>query len=384
MPSSKMTKMIGGVLYITILMLSGPVYADYTLNMTQSVTAVGHDVYDLHMLVLWIVTIVGVVVFAVIIYSLINHRKSKGASPANFHESAIVEFIWTIIPFVILVGIAVPATRTLLKMEDTVNPDLTIKVTGWQWMWEYEYLDNGVHFFSKLDKASNRARQRNSDTNPRSVNNYLLEVDNAMVVPVNKKVRILTTSNDVIHSWWVPALAVKRDAIPGYINASWFEATKTGVYRGQCAQLCGKGHGFMPIVVKVVGQDEYDLWVEKQKSMAIASADRANKIWNKAELMMRGKHVYHAFCVACHQANGRGIPGTYPALAGSKIATGPLDAHIDIVVNGKPGTAMQAFGAQLNAADIAAVISFERNAFGNNTGDIVQPSKIMARPAETN
>ena len=384
MPSSKMTKMIGGVLYITISMLSGPVYADYTLNMTQSVTAVGHDIYDLHMLVLWIVTIVGVVVFAVIIYSLINHRKSKGASPANFHESAIVEFIWTIIPFVILVGIAVPATRTLLKMEDTVNPDLTIKVTGWQWMWEYEYLDNGVHFFSKLDKASNRARQRNSDTDPRSVNNYLLEVDNAMVVPVNKKVRILTTSNDVIHSWWVPALAVKRDAIPGYINASWFEATKTGVYRGQCAQLCGKGHGFMPIVVKVVGQDEYDLWVEKQKSMAIASADRANKIWNKAELMTRGKHVYHAFCVVCHQANGRGIPGTYPALAGSKIATGPLDAHIDIVVNGKPGTAMQAFGTQLNATDIAAVISYERNAFGNNTGDIVLPSQIMIRPAETN
>jgi cytochrome c oxidase subunit 2 len=376
MPASKITKKLGSLLCMALTLLPGAVFADYKLNMAQSVTNVGKDVYDLHMLVLWIVTIVGIGVFAVIIYSLINHRKSKGVTPATFHESATVEFIWTVIPFIILVAIAVPATKTLLKIEDTSNPDLTIKVTGWQWKWEYEYLDNGVHFFSNLDKASNDARQRNSGQDPHSVKNYLLNVNNPIVVPVNKKVRILTTSNDVIHSWWVRDLAVKRDAIPGYINESWFKAEKTGVYRGQCAELCGKDHGFMPIVVHVVAENEYNDWVGKQKQAAAASAASAGKTWSKADLMKHGEAIYNSTCAACHQANGQGIPGVFPAIAGSKIATGPLDGHINIVENGKPGTAMQAFGTQLSAADVAAVVTFERNAFGNNTGDVVQPSQI--------
>lgn len=376
MPASKITKKLGSLLCMALVLIPGVVFADYGLNIPETVTSVGKEVYDLHMLVLWISTIIGVAVFAVIIYSLINHRKSKGVTPATFHESATVEFVWTIIPFIILVAIAVPATKVLLKIEDASNPDLTIKATGWQWKWEYEYLDNGVHFFSNLDKASNDARQRNSGVDPRSVENYLLEVDNPVVVPVNKKVRILTTSNDVIHSWWVRDLAVKRDAIPGYINESWFKAEKTGVYRGQCAELCGKDHGFMPIVVKVVSQGEYDSWVGQQKQIAAAAAATANQTWSKADLMKRGEEVYNASCAACHQANGQGIPGVFPAIAGSKIAVGPIDGHINIVVNGKPGTAMQAFGTQLTAADTAAVITFQRNAFGNSAGDVVQPSQI--------
>lgn len=242
MSASKTMKKIGSLLCAGLVLFPASVFADYKLNLTPSVTSVGRDIYDLHMLILWIVTVVGVAVFGVIIYSLINHRKSKGAVPAQFHESAMVEFIWTTIPFVILVAIAVPATKTLLLIEDNSNSDLTIKATAWQWKWEYDYLDSGVHFFSALDKASSDARKPNSGIDPRSVENYLLNVDNPIVVPVNKKVRILTTSNDVIHAWWVPELAVKRDAIPGFINESWFKAEKTGIYRGQCAELCGKDH----------------------------------------------------------------------------------------------------------------------------------------------
>lgn len=376
MPASKITKKLGSLLCMLLVLLPGAAFADYRLNMSHGITPVGKDIYHLHMLVLTIVTVVGIGVFAVIIYSLINHRKSKGATPATFHESATVEFIWTVIPFVILVAIAVPATSTLLEIENTSNPDLTIKVTGWQWKWEYEYLDNGVHFFSNLDEASREASARNSGKDPHNVDHYLLNVDNPVVVPVNKKVRILTTGNDVIHSWWVPDLAVKRDAIPGYINESWFKAEKIGIYRGQCAELCGKGHGFMPIVVKVVSQGDYDSWVGKQKQAAATAEAGAGKTWTKEELMAKGKKVYNSICAACHQPNGQGIPGVFPALAGSKVATGPVEAHLNIVLHGKPGTAMQAFSSQLSATDIAAVVTFERNSFGNNTGDVIQPSQI--------
>jgi cytochrome c oxidase subunit 2 len=369
-------KKLGSLLAIAALWGPSVASASYRLNMTESVTPVGKQIYDLHMLVLWIVTIVGIGVFGVIIYSMINHRKSKGAVAAQFHESTTVEVIWTLIPFVILVAIAVPATKTFLDLEDTSNPDLTIKATGWQWKWEYTYLDNGVHFFSKLDQASNEARQRNSGKDLTKVDHYLLNVDNPIVVPVNKKVRILTTSNDVIHSWWVPELGFKRDAIPGYINESWFKAEKEGTYRGQCAELCGQDHGFMPIVVQVVSEEKYADWVGQQKSAAQAAAAGANKTWSKAELMKHGEEIYNSTCAACHQANGQGIPGVFPAIAGSKIATGPVKDHIDIVVHGKAGTAMQAFGSQLNAVDLAAVVTFERNAFGNNTGDVIQPSQI--------
>jgi cytochrome c oxidase subunit 2 len=365
-------------LIITALLLSpGITLADYKLNMTEGVTSISRDAHDLHMLVLWIVTIVGVAVFGVIIYSLIYHRKSKGAVAAQFHESTTIEVIWTIIPLVILVLIAIPATKTLLEIEDTSNPDVTIKVTGWQWKWQYEYLDEGISFFSNLDDKSNEARQRNSGIDVKTVEHYLLNVDKPIVVPVGKKVRFLTTANDVIHSWWVPALGMKRDAIPGYINEFWARIEEPGVYRGQCAELCGKDHGFMPIVVKAVSDSEYQNWVKEQKLAMAEAAAGSDKTWTKDDLMKRGEQVYNASCAACHQPTGTGIPGVFPGLVNSKITTGPAADHINIVVNGKAGTAMQAFGQQLNDADLAAVITYERNSWGN-TASVVQPADVKA------
>ncbi len=365
-------------LIITALLLSpGITLADYKLNMTEGVTSISRDAHDLHMLVLWIVTIVGIAVFGVIIYSLINHRKSKGAVAAQFHESTTIEVIWTIIPLVVLVLIAIPATKTLLEIEDASNPDITIKVTGWQWKWQYEYLDEGISFFSNLDDKSNEARQRNSGIDVKTVEHYLLNVDKPIVIPVGKKVRFLTTANDVIHSWWVPALGMKRDAIPGYINEFWARVDEPGVYRGQCAELCGKDHGFMPIVVKAVSDSEYQSWVKEQK-LAMAEAEAgSDKTWTKDDLMKRGEQVYNASCAACHQPTGTGIPGVFPGLVNSKIAIGPAADHINIVVNGKAGTAMQAFGAQLNDADLAAVITYERNSWGN-AASVVQPADVKA------
>lgn len=377
MSASKTMRTLVGLLGAVLLLGPSIALADYELNLHQGVTKISNDIYNIHMLVLWIVTIAGIGVFAVMIYSIINHRKSKGAQPASFHESTTVEVIWTVIPFVILVAIAVPATKTLLEMEDTSNPDMNIKVVGWQWKWEYDYMDEeGVHFFSNLDKASNDARQLGSGADVTKIENYLLEVDNPIVVPVNKKVRLLITANDVIHSWWVPKLGVKRDAIPGFVNESYFRAEKEGIYRGQCAELCGKDHGFMPIVVKVVSEADYKSWVSsKQQAIAAASASDS-KTFSKDDLMAQGKKVYDASCAACHGATGAGISGVFPAITASKIATGDKAAHIDIVVKGKAGTSMQAFGSQLSKADIAAVVTYERNALGNNTGDIVQPSEI--------
>ena len=365
-------------LIITALLLSpGITLADYKLNMTEGVTSISRDAHDLHMLVLWIVTIVGIAVFGVIIYSLINHRKSKGAVAAQFHESTTIEVIWTIIPLVVLVLIAIPATKTLLEIEDASNPDVTIKVTGWQWKWQYEYLDEGISFFSNLDDKSNEARQRNSGIDVKTVEHYLLNVDKPIVIPVGKKVRFLTTANDVIHSWWVPALGMKRDAIPGYINEFWARVDEPGVYRGQCAELCGKDHGFMPIVVNAVTESEYQDWVKQQKLAMAEAAAGADKIWTKDDLMKRGEQVYNASCAACHQPTGTGIPGVFPGLVNSKITTGPAADHINIVVNGKAGTAMQAFGAQLNDADLAAVITYERNSWGN-AASVVQPADVKA------
>ena len=391
MSVTKTTKILRSL--FAAALLSGPALAMAGLNMHRGVTTNSHDMYDLHMLVLWICTIAGIGVFGVIIYSLINHRKSKGATPATFHESTTVEVVWTVIPFVILVAIAVPTTSSLLRYEDMSNSDIDIKVTGWQWKWEYEYIGDkvaeskGVRFMSQLDKDSNDARQLNSKIDVTKVEHYLLNVDNALVVPVGKKVRILTTGKDVIHSWWVPELGVKRDAIPGFINesqftvnqADWEKVQKDGeaIFRGQCAELCGKDHGFMPIVVKVVSEEKYKKWVSDQKSAGASAAADANKVWTKDELMERGKDVYAKNCLVCHGANGEGGIGL--PIKGSKIATGPADGHIHIVIKGKPGTAMAPFGAMLaNDADLAAVITYERNAFGNNTGDVVQPSQIKA------
>lgn len=381
MSASKIIKSLIGLLGAALTFAPAAAMADYELNLHPGVTQISHEIYDLHMLVLWIVTIVGILVFGVMIYSIINHRKSKGATPATFHESTTVEVIWTIIPFVILVAIAVPATKTLLQMDDTSNSDVNIKVVGWQWKWEYDYVDNGVKFFSNLAKSSTDAGAEEVGA-AKDVNNpeihYLRDVDNPMVVPVGKKVRLLITGADVIHSWWVPQLGVKHDAIPGHINESWFRADKEGVYRGQCAELCGKGHGFMPIVVKVVSEADYKTWLSDREKEASAAAQNSNKVFTKEELMKRGDKVYHSTCAACHQPNGQGLPGVFPALAGSKIATGPKEVHIHRVVFGKPGTAMAAYGKQLSPADIAAVVTYERNSFGNHDGDMIQPSEIVA------
>lgn len=385
MSASKTAKKLGG-LFLTVLLL-GPAmaFAEYsTLNMTESVSNVGQQMYDLHMLVLWICIVAGVLVFGVIIWSIIFHRKSKGAKPAHFHENTTIEVVWTSIPLIILVAIAVPATKTLLEYEDTTNSDLTIKATGWQWKWEYDYIDDkvadskGIHFFSSLSKESNDARQLDSGADVTKVEHYLLDVDKRIVVPVGKKVRILTTAADVIHSWWVPELAIKRDAIPGFINESWFQAEKEGVYRGQCAELCGKDHGFMPIVVEVKSVEGYKQWALAEKGKAskaaAAAAAASGKTFTKAELMAKGKDVYTANCAACHQAEGQG-GGPFPALKGSKVATtGSIADHIAIIANGKG--IMPPFGSQLSALDIAAVTTYERNAWGNDTGDVVQPSQV--------
>lgn len=356
------------------LLAPGPAAAELGLNMTQGVTPISRQVYDLHMLVLWICVVVGAAVFAVLLYSIYHHRKSRGAVPAQFHESATVEVIWTVVPFVILVAIAVPATRTLLALEDTRDADVTVKVTGYQWKWKYDYLDDGVSFFSNLAQSSRDAVRGD----PSQVEHYLLDVDNPVVLPTKKKVRLVMTSNDVIHAWWVPALGFKQDAIPGFINDAWAYIEEPGVYRGQCAELCGKDHGFMPVVVVAKPEPEYREWLAQMKAAAAAEADSSGRQWSKDELMARGEKVYNAACAACHQANGQGIPGVFPAMTGSAVAKGPIDGHLGIVLNGKPGTAMQAFKEQLSDAEIAAVVTYERNAFGNNVGDMLQPSAVKA------
>ncbi|HHJ12757.1 MAG TPA: cytochrome c oxidase subunit II [Gammaproteobacteria bacterium] len=347
--------------------------AEYNLNLPRGVTPISHEAYDLHTMILWICAGIGVVVFSVMFYSIINHRKSSGRQPAQFHESTTVEVIWTIIPFLILVSMAIPATKALVVMENTDNSDLSIKVTGYQWKWGYDYLDNGISFISSLstpDEQIHNAEQKGE--------HYLLEVDNPLVVPVNKKVRLLITSNDVIHAWWVPELGMKKDAIPGFINEMWFKIDKEGTYRGQCAELCGRNHGFMPIVVVAKNEQDYQQWVQEQQAAGAAEAAAAGREWTRDELMAKGEEVYAANCAACHQATGEGVPGVFPALKGGAIATGPVDAHLDIVLHGKPGTAMAAFGSQLSDIDLAAVVTYERNAWGNNTGDVVQPSVVKA------
>jgi cytochrome c oxidase subunit 2 len=343
------------------------------LNLTRGVTDISNKVYDLHMLILAICVIVCIGVFAVLIYSLMTHRKSKGAVPASFHESTTVEVIWTTIPFLILVGMAIPATTTLLALEDTREADMSIQITGYQWKWKYDYLDEDISFFSTLTTPREQIEGA-----AEKGENYLLEVDNPIVVPINKKIRFLITSNDVIHSWWVPALGWKQDAVPGFINDAWTELKEPGLYRGKCAELCGKDHGFMPVVLIAKTEEDYRQWVADQKAGAAAAAAAATETWTMDDLMAKGEEVYNSTCAACHQPNGQGIPGVFPAIAGSAIATGDISAHKNIVMNGKEGTAMQAFGDQLGDVDIAAVITYQRNAFGNDTGDMVQPADIAA------
>jgi len=366
------TSLISVISGIALSLVSTLAAAEYGLNFPKPVTAIAQEVHSLHMLIMMVCVGIGIVVFGAMFWSIFMHRKSRGAKAASFHESTTIEIIWTAIPFLILVSMAIPSTATLIKMEDTKNADLVIKVTGYQWKWKYEYMDQDVSFFSSLstprDQIENKAAKGKD---------YLLEVDNALVIPTGKKVRFVITANDVIHAWWVPQLAVKKDAIPGFINETWTRVDEPGTYRGQCAELCGKDHGFMPIVVQAVSDDDFKKWVSVKKAETVASAADAGKVWTKADLMARGEKVY-AQCAACHGVAGAGIPGVFPALKGSKIATGPVAAHLAIVMKGKAGTAMQAYAGQLNDADIAAVVTYERNAIGNNTGDLVQPSAVKA------
>ena len=355
------------------LLGAGNSYADYPINLMKGATDISHKVYDLHMLIFWICVVACVIVFAVLIYSIFTHRKSKGAVAATFHESTTVEIIWTTIPFLVLVAMAVPATTTLLALEDTRDADMSIQVTGYQWKWKYDYLDEDISFFSALTTP----RDQIEGDAPKDAT-YLMDVDNPIVVPINKKIRFLITSNDVIHSWWVPALGWKQDAVPGFINDAWTELAEPGTYRGKCAELCGKDHGFMPIVLIAKTQEDYDAWVEEQKGAAAAAVDASTQTLTMDELMARGETAYNTSCAACHQSNGAGIPGVFPAMTGSAIATGDVAGHIDIVVHGKAGTAMQAFGEQLSAVDLAAIITYERNGFGNNVGDMVQPADVAA------
>ena len=343
-----------------------------SINMTPGVTELGREVYDLHMILLWICVAIGVAVFGVMFYSIIFHRKSRGVTPATFHESTTVEIAWTVVPFFILIAMAVPATTTLLTLYDTDDSELDILITGYQWKWKYEYLNEegeNVSFFSNL-----RTPQAEIYNDEAKGEYYLLEVDEPLVLPVDTKVRFLVTANDVIHSWWVPALAVKRDAIPGFINETWARPTEQGIYRGQCSELCGKSHGFMPIVVNVVSKEEYGEWIAAKQSEATEVKQLTSQDFTLDELMVRGESVYDTSCLACHGANGEGGVGN--AIAGSAVATGDINAHLEIGINGVPGTSMQAFGGQLSDVDMAAVITYQRNAFGNNMGDSLQPVDV--------
>lgn len=360
---------------LCVSLLSPGAQADMPLNMTQGVTEISGKVYHLHMIILYICCAIGLVVFGVMIYAMINHRKSKGAVASQFHESTKVEIAWTLIPFLILILMAIPATQTLIAMEDPSDADLTVKITGSQWKWHYSYFGEDIDFFSIL--ATPRSQIEGQEAKGE---HYLLEVDKPLVLPINRKVRFLMTSDDVIHSWWVPAFAVKKDANPGFINEAWTRVDKPGIYRGQCAELCGKDHGFMPIVVQVLAEDEFDAWMAKQKQAAATAAEEAQAALSETmshdEAMALGEQIYMARCAACHQPNGAGLQGVFPGLKGSAIAIGPIAAHLDIVIHGKTGTAMQAFGKQITAKELAAVVTYERNAWGNNTGDTVQAADV--------
>tara|TARA_R110001583_G_scaffold171120_1_gene324588 strand:+ start:26210 stop:27247 length:1038 start_codon:yes stop_codon:yes gene_type:complete len=341
--------------------------------MPIGVTDTSHDVYGLHMTVFYICVAIAIVVFGVMLWSIFYHRKSKGAQAAQFHGSVLVEIIWTIIPLVILVAMAIPATKTLIDMYDPTESDIDIQITGYQWKWHYKYIGEDISFFSVLTTP-----QEEIDNKTKKNPNYLLEVDNALVLPINKKIRFLFTSNDVIHAWWVPDLAIKKDAIPGFINESWTRINKPGIYRGQCAELCGMHHGFMPVVVQAVTEPEYESWLQQQKSAKQIESSSVQKEWGMDELMTAGATVYQKNCAACHQANGLGLPPVFPALNGSAIAKGAISEHINVVVKGRLGTSMAAWGVQLSAVDIAAVITYERNSWDNKTGDIVTPADIQA------
>jgi len=346
--------------------------AQNQVNMSPGVTEIGADIFELHMLIMWICVLIGVAVFAVMFYSIYAHRKSKGHQASQFHESTKVEVAWTVVPFLILIAMAVPATSTLLEVYDNDEAELDILITGYQWKWKYEYLEESgepVAFFSNL--ATSQEEIYNTD---KKGDNYLLEVDEPLVIPTNTKVRFLITANDVIHSWWVPEIAVKRDAIPGFINEAWTRVPEEGIYRGQCTELCGAYHGFMPVEVHAVSTEEFDAWMAAKRGAAAAQTQLAMQTLSVDDLMDQGKAVYDSACLACHGAQGQGGIGN--AIADSAVVMGDLSNHMAVVAKGVSGTAMQAFGGQLNDVEMAAVLTYQRNAFGNNTGDVVQPGDI--------
>ena len=352
-------------------------------NLPVGVTSVSREIYDLHMIIFWICVAIGVGVFGVMAYSIINHRKSKGVKPAQFHESTTVELLWTLIPLGILVAVAFPATSVLIDLEDSSKSDMTIKVTGYQWKWKYDYVDGsaeGIGFFSNLDDISRKQLKASIEEGiTPDYENYLVDVDNELVVPVGKKIRFLITANDVIHAWWVPDLGVKQDAIPGFINDTWAKIDQPGVYRGNCAELCGKDHAYMPIVVRALPEAEYEAWVAQKKASNQAVAASANRVFTKDELVAEGQKVYARSCAACHGATGAGIPGVFPALTGSSVIAAGLDEHLNIIMNGKAGTAMQAFRDQLSDVELAGVVAFTRTQLGNSATDFIQPSEVKAK-----
>ena len=362
-------------IFSALLVFTSPMHADwFALNMTRGVTDISNEVFELHMLIFWICVVIGVVVFSVMFYSMYAHTKKKNPVAASFHENHKLEIAWTIVPFLILIAMAVPASKTLVKIYDDEAGDVNIQVTGYQWKWQYNYLEDDISFFSNLSTDMDEI----NNLVPKG-ENYLQEVDEMVVIPVGKKVRFLITANDVIHSWWMPAFAIKQDAIPGFVNTAWTKVDKPGVYRGKCTELCGKNHGFMPIVVRVVEQEEYNQWVDEKKQVAIQMAELTTKDWTAQELVERGESIYAINCVACHQTNGQGIPGIFPALAGSDIVMNDKDKNIEILMEGVQGAAMNSF-SYLSEVELAAVITYTRQSWGNaenGDGEIVVPKDIV-------
>ena len=365
--------------YSALLMLSlypSEVFSDWdALNMREGVTQVSRDVFELHMLIFYICVAIGAVVFSVMFYSLFRYTKKRNPNPSTFHESTKLEVAWTVVPFLILIAMAVPASKTLTEIYDDEEGEINIQVVGYQWKWEYKYLEDDINFFSNLSTDQDEIY----NLVPKG-ENYLLEVDEPLIIPVDTRVRFLITANDVIHSWWVPDFAIKQDAIPGFINTAWTRAEETGIYRGNCTELCGKNHGFMPVVVKVVEKDEYNDWVLAKKEEAIKLAELTEKEWSLAELTERGEGVYQKNCVACHQMNGEGLPPIFPALAGSDIVMFDKNRNVEILMEGVQGAAMQSFANQLSEVDMAAVITYTRQAWGNaenGDGEYVVPSDIV-------
>jgi cytochrome c oxidase subunit 2 len=358
-----------------LFLVSVCAFATPGFNTPVGETVVSKSIYSVHMLAFWVSVFICVFVFAWMIINFVKYRKSKGAVAQQIHGHVGVEILWTVIPAILLVVMAIPATKGLMLIHDTAKPDMTIEVIGYQWKWRYKYLDQGIDFFSNLATPSEQI-----NGTAKKDKWFLLEVDKPLVVPVGTKIRLLITSDDVIHDWWVPELGVKQDAIPGYINENWMKIDKPGTYRGECAELCGAYHGFMPIVVKAVSQAEFNAWVAKQKKVG-ESVKVAAKPMTKGQLMTAGKKVYSSHCTVCHQATGKGLPPTFPALAGSPITTGPLVGEIKIVLNGKSGTAMQAFKEQLSPEELAAVLTYVRNAWGNGAKNAAAKHAVVVQPA---